>query len=356
MLRPIDAPLPPMAPSPTPAERTATRSGVSVRAPGRLHLGFVDPSGTLGRRFGSIGLVVDHFETELELGPAPRDELLADTPAARAELDRAAAHLARLRELSGRHAPLALRLRKVLPAHAGFGSGTQLALAVGRAFARGHGLEIDTPTLARWLGRGLRSGIGIAGFDAGGLLLDGGPGRDGRPAALLSRVELPPAWRVIVVLDPGSRGLSGEQERAAIATLPPLPQAAAADICHQLLMRVLPGAALDDFAAFAPGLNRVQQLLGDHFAPAQSGSAWTSESVGRLMRWWGEHAADEAAIGQSSWGPTGFAIVPSAEVAQRLIDAARAAGVVDPGLELRVVIARRRGAQVTDLLAAVAVR
>ena len=345
-----------MATPTPPAGRAAARAGVSVRAPGRLHLGFLDPSGTLGRRFGSIGLVIDGFETELELGPAPRDELHADTPAARVELDRAAEHLARLRERTGRSEPLSLRLRGVLPAHAGFGSGTQLALAVGRAFAQWHGLDIDTPTLAQWLGRGLRSGIGIAGFDAGGLLLDGGPGRDGRPAALLSRVELPQAWRVIVALDPRSRGLSGAQEREAIATLPPLPQAAAADICHQLLMRVLPGAALDDFAAFAPGLNRVQQLLGDHFAPAQSGSAWTSAAVGRLMQHWGQSAGEGAAIGQSSWGPTGFGIVPSAAAAQGLIDAARAAGVLDPALDLHVVGARSRGAQVVDLPAAMPAR
>ena len=327
--------------------RAEARAGVSVRAPGRLHLGFLDPSGSLGRRFGSIGLVIDGFETELELSPAERDSLRADTPEAEAELPRAAAHLRVLRERTGRDAPLALRLRRVLPAHAGFGSGTQLALAVGRAFTGVHGLEIDTPTLAQWLGRGLRSGIGIAGFDSGGLLLDGGPGRDGRPAKLLSRVELPEDWRVIVVLDPRARGLSGEQERAAIATLPPLAQAVAADICHQLLMRVLPGAAGDDFAAFAVGLNRVQQLLGDHFAPAQAGSAWTSAAVGRLMRFWGEQGSETAALGQSSWGPTGFAIVPSVAAAQGLIDAARAAGATDAALELRVVTARMRGAHVT---------
>ena len=338
-----------MAPTSPPASRAAVRSGVGVRAPGRLHLGFLDPSGTLGRRFGSIGLVIDGFETELELAPAARDELTADTPATQAELERVAAHLQVLRERTGRAAPLALRLRRVLPAHAGFGSGTQLALAVGRAFARWHGLDADTPTLAQWLGRGLRSGVGIAGFDAGGLLLDGGPGRDGQPAKLLARVELPTAWRVIVVCDPRQRGLSGAQEREAIATLPALPQSAAADICHQLLMRVLPGAAGDDFGAFAPGLNRVQQLLGDHFAPAQGGSAWTSASVGRLMQWWGTTAGDAAAIGQSSWGPTGFAIVPSAAAAQGLIDAARAAGAADAALEMRVVTARSRGAQVTEL-------
>jgi predicted sugar kinase len=67
------------------------------------------------------------------------------------------------------------------------------------------------------------------------------------------------------------------------------------------------------------------------------------------MRFWGEQGRDTAALGQSSWGPTGFAIVPSATAAQQLIDAARAAGAIDAALELHVVTARSRGAQVAAL-------
>lgn len=335
-----------LTPSPM---RTETRSAVGVRAPGRLHLGFLDPSGSLGRRFGSVGLVIDGFETELELSAAATDTVQADTEDAAAELDRAADCLRRLRRESGLQQPLQLRLRRALPAHAGFGSGTQLALAIGRAFACWHGLRIDSATLAGWLGRGLRSGIGIAGFDQGGLLVDGGPGADGRPAPLLARQPLPAGWRIVVVQDEHRRGLSGADERRAIATLPPLPRAQAAEICHQVLMRVLPGAAVAEFAAFAEGLNRVQELLGEHFAPAQGGSAWTSPAVGRLMVWLRHHGgADAAAIGQSSWGPTGFVILPSAVAARSLVDAARAAGVVDAALNLQIVAGRNHGAVVTD--------
>jgi len=32
---------------------------VTVAAPGRLHLGFLDPDGSLGRSFGSLGLTID---------------------------------------------------------------------------------------------------------------------------------------------------------------------------------------------------------------------------------------------------------------------------------------------------------
>ena len=257
-----------------------------------------------------------------------------------------------MREHTGRRQPLQLRLLQVLPAHAGFGSGTQLALAIGRAFARWHGLDIDAATLASWLGRGLRSGVGIAGFDLGGLLVDGGPGADGRPAPLLSRVDLPAAWRVVLVQDTRLQGLSGGDEKQALGALPPLPQAAAADVCHQVLMRVLPGAALGEFAAFASGLTHVQRVLGEHFAPAQKGRAFTSASVGRLVQWLGgvdlDGEAVRAAIGQSSWGPTGFAILPSQASADALLLAARAAGVIDAGLDVRIVAARNRGALLHD--------
>ena len=326
---------------------TEAPAGLCVRAPARLHLGFLDPSASLGRRFGSLGLVIDGFDTVIEVQPAAVDELRTDHPSTAAQRGRVLDHLQRLREHTGRTAPLSLRLLQVPPSHAGFGSGTQLALAVGRAFAAVHGLDLPTAKLAHWLGRGQRSGIGIAGFDQGGLLVDGGPGADGAPAPLLSRLVLPRDWQVLVVLDERLQGLSGAAEREAIATLPPLPRERAAEICHEVLMRVMPGAALGEFASFAAGVNRIQDVLGQHFAPAQAGGVWTSAAVGRLMMHW--RGTEQVALGQSSWGPTGFVIVPSAADARRLIATARRAGALDPALELRIVAARSQGASIMPL-------
>ena len=341
---------------------------VSVRAPARLHLGFLDPAAHLGRRFGSLGLVIDGFETQVDLAPAAHD-LLDTSPAVQATgvegqqaLQRVQAHLAALRQHTGLASALHIRLQRLPPAHAGFGSGTQLALAVGRAFALHHGLQLPTATLAAWLGRGLRSGVGIAGFDQGGLLLDGGPSTRvsaagqatpaqqttpfTQPAPLLARLALPPEWRVLLVLDPRLRGLSGADEKRALATLQPLSQMASADLCHQVLMRVLPGAADAHFEAFAAGVTHLQQVLGAHFAPVQAGRSYTSAAVQRLLQWLGAAAGpDGAAIGQSSWGPTGFAILPSEARVETLLQAALAAGVVDPALMLSTVTARNEGAQ-----------
>jgi beta-RFAP synthase len=325
---------------------------VAVHAPGRLHLGFLDPAGSLGRRYGSLGLVVEGFETIVEVGASSTNDVISGDRDAVREVERAAEHLDRLQRWTGLTRPLRLGLVRVLPAHTGLGSGTQLALAIGRAFAQWHRLDIDTPQLAQRLGRGVRSGIGIAGFDHGGLLLDGGPGADGAPAPLLARFALPAAWRVLVVQDHAHRGLAGADERRALAALAPLPRTQAAEICHEMLMRVLPGAADADLAPFASGICRVQRILGEHFAPAQGGGIYTSAAVGRVLEWIGAESArgagPAAAIGQSSWGPTGFAIVASQEQADALLDAARAAGVVGPSLAVRIVAARNRGAVVED--------
>ena len=316
---------------------------VRVAAPARLHLGFLDPAATLGRRFGSVGLVLDGRDTVVEIGGADTDRFEAFS-GGDAALARAVEHLRTLRAAMRRTASVRLVLRAAPPMHAGLGSGTQLALAVGTAFSRLFGLGLGSAELAPMLGRGARSGVGIAGFDQGGLLLDGGPRADGSPAALLCRIALPAAWRVIVALDPRVRGLSGADEKAALAILAPLPHAVSAEICHEVLMRLLPGAAGAEFEPFAAGVSHVQRLLGDHFAAAQQGRRFTSAAVGRLMDWIGEHAT--AGIGQSSWGSAGFAIVRGAEDARRVLAAARAAGVLDAALDVDVATPRNRGAGV----------
>ena len=50
----------------------AKRFAVRVEAPARLHLGFIDVSGSLGRRFGSLGLTLEELSTVLSLRRAER--------------------------------------------------------------------------------------------------------------------------------------------------------------------------------------------------------------------------------------------------------------------------------------------
>jgi len=320
----------------------SSSSLAAVEAPARLHLGFLDPSASLGRRFASLGLVIDGMSTLISVAPAARDSVEVPPGCGEGVRERLARHLAVLRRETGARRPVHVALHRSPPAHAGFGSGTQLALALGRAFAACHGLDLETRRIAALLGRGERSGVGIAGFDRGGLLLDGGPGADGAAAPLLAHAAFPPSWRVLLVLDERRDGLHGAEERIAMGSLAPFPRELAAELCHQVLMRVLPAALEGIFEPFAEGVSTVQRLIGDYFAPAQGGSMYTSAAVARLLEWIRPRYC--AGLGQSSWGPTGFAILPSAERAAEVLAAARAAGVVDPALRLVVVAGRNRGA------------
>lgn len=321
--------------------RMSAPSTVTVDAPARLHLGFLDPSGSLGRVFGSLGLAIDAAGTQLEARLAEADSITGTlTDSERTRIDGC------LERLHAAYGPtkVALNILRTPRAHSGLGSGTQLALTVGTAYARLAGLAAGTAELAQLLGRGGRSGIGILGFDSGGLLLDGGAPRDRRGAGvppLVARQSFPDAWRVLLVMDTSREGLSGEAERRGLAALAPFPQPLAAHLCHLVLMRILPGAADGDFDAFAHGISEMQQIIGEYFAPVQGG-VFASPDVEAALR--AAATGRLAGIGQTSWGPTGFAFLPSALEADAALVAARAAVRDKPYIQCALCAARNRGA------------
>jgi predicted sugar kinase len=87
----------------------------------------------------------------------------------------------------------------------------------------------------------------------------------------------------------------------------------------------------------------MQQIIGEHFAPVQGG-VFASPYVERALR--AVAAQQTAAIGQSSWGPTGFAIVENDDEAVRALASAREATRGLAHIECTVVAARNRGADV----------
>src|SRR4051812_4446178 len=140
---------------------------VTVRAPARLHLGFLDMNGGLGRRFGSLGLAIDAYETRISARSA-------------AEMSVGGVEAERVRHLLGQLSPAigsrscAISIESAIPAHTGLGSGTQLALALAAALHHLGGHAGDVSQYALLTGRGARSGSGIGLFATGGLVVDAG--------------------------------------------------------------------------------------------------------------------------------------------------------------------------------------
>lgn len=311
-------------------------ASVTVTCSARLHLGFLDLNFGLGRRFGGLGLALDAPCTRLTLRGAVH-------PAVRGpESERAGRYLTGITTALGLRAAHELVIDTAIPAHAGLGSGTQLALAVATAVRRLHGFAPAHSDDAVLLGRGGRSGIGVALFAAGGLVLDGGRGATDKPPPLLARLDLPGDWRVLLLLDLARAGLSGTSERAAFATLPSMSAATAGELCRLVLMGALPAAAEADLPAFGAAVTQVQRLLGDHFAPAQGGR-FASPRVASALDWL--RASGAQGLGQSSWGPTGFAFAPDPEMAAWL--RGRLAGAAEMP-EVMICRARNCGADVTS--------
>jgi beta-ribofuranosylaminobenzene 5'-phosphate synthase len=312
--------------------------GVQVTTTARLHLGFLDLAGDLGRRFGSIGLAIDGFETRVELREASSFEVLGE------ERERATHIARRIAESLGLDARKKLIISNAIPAHAGLGSGTQLALAIATAFRRLTGLPLDTREDARLLDRGARSGVGVALFERGGLAVDAGRGPNTEIPPVVASANFPRDWRILLVSDPRVEGAHGEEEKRAFAGLPRFPADAASEICRCTLMQILPGAAEKDIQAFGDGVARIQEILGDHFAPVQGGGRFISAPVGRIAA--RLKALGARGIGQSSWGPTGFAFASDPDHAQFLAE--RAGAERELGVEIRICSARDHGAEIRE--------
>jgi beta-RFAP synthase len=287
---------------------------IFVRAPARLHFGVLDLRGDLGRRFGGLGAAIPTPSLLLEAEPAEGIE--ASGP----DADRAASLAEQARNQLGTGGAR-IRIHRAIPAHAGLGSGTQLALAVARALGELYGVDADVTTLAAAVGRGRRSAIGTYAFDAGGFIVEGGrvPDRDG-VAPLIGRYAVPRAWRYVVAIPDGAPGLSGEAEADAFRRLPAPDLHEVERVSHLVLMRLLPSLVESDLAGFGAALTEVQQITGGWFAAGQGG-VFAPGPTGMLVERFRQAGAP--GVGQSSWGPTAYAIVGSDDAAGALAAGAR---------------------------------
>jgi len=280
-----------------------------VIAPARLHMGFIDLSGSLGRHFGSIGVALNEINTRLSISYA--DKLCFSG----IKSSRAKACLQRLCNTLNVADTLHLELEASIPEHVGLGSGTQMSIAIGMALNAFYELGLSVRDIAQLSARGARSGIGIAIFEQGGLIVDGGRGAHTVTPPVISRMNIPDDWQFILVFDSRGQGLHGNAEIQAFKALPAFPQEEAARLCYLLMMQGLPALAEANIALFGDSITQLQRSVGEHFAGAQGG-IFTSHEVAMAMQFL--QAQGATAIGQTSWGPTGFCLVQGEGIALRL--------------------------------------
>ena len=214
--------------------------------------------------------------------------------------------------------PFHFLLDASIPEHVGLGSGTQLALAIGRSLQllRDDSSK-DMRDLARQVGRGLRSGIGLHGFALGGFLIDAGKVSDSLPASLKTRMDFPPAWRFVLIRPVCTQGLSGKQEWNSFQTANSIPLEEWNRLYTLLTQNMIESLSEQDFPYFSDSLFQYNLKIGSYFAPFQSG-----EVVHPQMKDLFETIQETGirGVGQSSWGPTLFALCDSQCMAELLIN------------------------------------
>lgn len=304
-----------------------------VSAGARLHVGFLNLSLARSRLYGGVGLGLAEPCTTLAAEPADKivctDSLVADY----------AERACSLLDVPG----AAVTVEETLPRHVGLGSGTQLALATLAAVAGAYDRDPRVRERAPSLGRGGRSGVGVAAFEAGGFVVDAGhpterfttsPPADGEWTVppVMARHDVPDEWRALLVVPNASAGRSGDTEDASMRTVVERADPTVADeLAGVLTDRLLPAVATGALDAFGRAVAEFGRLNGAWYADVQGGVY--RPPAGALV----ESLSDARAVvgvGQSSWGPAVYGLTDERRVAaareagERALDAAGVDGSV----------------------------
>ena len=312
-------------------------SGWTVETGPRLHVGFRNLSLERERLYGAIGIAVD--QPRLRVRAVPASDPTADPMGVCAALGITGVETA---------------IVDPLPMHVGLGSGTQTALGLAMAAGAAAGEPVDVRTVAPQLGRGGRSGIGVAAFERGGLIIDAGQPTAAFTAdvpqsgtwtvpAVAHRATLPAAWRFVLVRPTVQPGRSGDTEeltmRAVIDAADPAPAAAIDAVVDEQL---LPALATGDLAGFGAALTAIDRHNGRWYTDAQGGTH-RPELAGLPAALTAVRGCVGA--GQSSWGPTVYAVTHRDDAAA--VATAAEAALADRQLTgtVTVVAPRDRGAR-----------
>jgi beta-RFAP synthase len=285
---------------------------VYVRAPCRLHFGMFSFGHADRPQFGGVGMMIDSPAVEIEIAPAASFTVAgALTERARqfAELAAAAWQIPALPQC---HVAVSAPSD-----HVGLGVGTQLGLAIAAGLRRWLRLpELPIEALAAAVGRANRSAVGTYGFQRGGLIVDAGITREPSTDRLKRRLEIPADWRIVLVRAEHRRGLAGPLEADAFARLPPVREPMTRELWQITEREMLPAIERSDCDAFGESVYQFGRLAGECFAAVQGGP-YADAAIASLVERIRNHGI--RGVGQSSWGPTVFAICDSQAEAESIV-------------------------------------
>ena len=316
---------------------------IQVVAASRLHFGLLSFGHSRRRQFGGVGVMLQQPSLKLFFSASSSFEVVGKLS------NRVLAFVHHWTQWHGQSElpPCRIEVESVPREHVGLGVGTQLGLSVASGLNRFVGRpEPPLTELVQSVGRGARSAVGSYGFSLGGLVVDAGKMAAEQISPLESRLPIPPSWRWVLICPPQGSGLSGKREGQAFEQLQPVPEAVSERLKNEIEEEILPAVREDQFERFAQAVFRFGELAGSCFATVQGGSYHGEELIQRVG-WLRSLGID--GVGQSSWGPTLFALFETESAAEAFVTYAQQ----DPtgqSLEYQIASTDNGGARISESL------
>ncbi|KXS44550.1 MAG: beta-ribofuranosylaminobenzene 5'-phosphate synthase [Methanolobus sp. T82-4] len=289
---------------------------IRITSPSRLHLTLIDMNASWGRIDGGAGISLESPNITISAEKSDQTEVEGDS-ILKERIEAAAGKV--LPEGEG----IRILIEEDMYAHVGLGSGTQASLSAAAAVNELYDLGMSVRELAIAVGRGGTSGIGVASFESGGFIVDGGhkfsekgsfsPSSASRadPAPVLFRHDLPD-WDIVLAL-PDTQGAHDAKEADIFRKVCPIPLNEVQEVSHMILMKMMPAIIEDDIEAFGRAVNHIQ-TLGFKKREVQLQSQAVRDVI-TLMQESGAYGA-----GMSSFGPVVYGVVDNNEDAAYIME------------------------------------
>ncbi|MHA1681399.1 MAG: beta-ribofuranosylaminobenzene 5'-phosphate synthase family protein [Promethearchaeota archaeon] len=306
---------------------------LKITSPSRIHATLIDMNGSTGRIDGGLGFTLQNPNWSISFDDAPDSGIYLEGAG---DLDdglilKLVNEISRNLHLDLGESGVKITIDSSITEHVGLGSKTQLSFSLADGLSRllkpGRG-PLTKESLARVTARGGTSGIGVAAYVHGGVILDGGhsygPGMqkssflpssasDAMPAPVIFHESLPADWRVVYAVPELDKGAHDATEVNVFQEYCPVPLHEVEKLSHLLLMSMMPALKRGDHDLACRCIDAIQGLGFKKLEIGLRGS----QISGIIDRW---RDAGAPCVGMSSFGPCIYCIardVDQARDAQR---------------------------------------
>jgi beta-ribofuranosylaminobenzene 5'-phosphate synthase len=291
-----------------------------IETPSRLHVTLIDLNGKYGRIDGGVGITIREPKLILEAEKGYESNKIIFTNSHNLNSETLNDYqvkinnaIIRMNKFLGLNENYHFKVREYYPSHSGLGSGTQLSLAVAKLILKINEQDLPAHEIAAIVGRGGTSGIGVASFERGGFIVDGGhktiskqdflpsSASNASPPPILAKYDFPMDWNLILVIPQAERKVSGDHEVNIFQEYCPIPLVEVQKLTHILLMKMMPAVVEGDLDAFGQAVNIIQKV-GFKKIESDLQNSFTNYLIESLR------SAGASGVGLSSFGPTVYAV------------------------------------------------